>query len=188
MQQGYHPKSFFKQLWSTISSGNIWPAQVKNNTKNGEYYWVDTTIVPFLNDSGQAFQYLAIRIDITERKQAEALIQSSLNEKEVLLKEIHHRVKNNLQVISSLLDLQSQYIEDPELLSQFEDSQTRIQSMALIHENLYQSNDLSYINFDEYVENLIAHLFLSYDLGINQIESKLKITNICLNLDPAIVA
>jgi Signal transduction histidine kinase len=92
--------------------------------------------------------------EVLTRKRAEERIKASLKEKEVLLKEIHHRVKNNLQVISSLLDLQTEHVEDEKTLEMFNEAQNRVRSMALIHEILYQSEDLSKINFAEYVRDL----------------------------------
>src|SRR5439155_565526 len=88
--------------------------------------------------------------DITDRKRIEATLQASLAEKEILLREIHHRVKNNLQVISSMLHLQSRYIETPSYRALFEDCQGRIRSMAMIHERLYRSQNLASINFGEH--------------------------------------
>jgi PAS domain S-box-containing protein len=127
-----------------------------------------------------------IGIDITERKQAEDKIQASLREKEVLLKEIHHRVKNNLQVISSLLKMQSRSITDPEILEIFQESQSRIHSMALIHEKLYQSADLARINCAEYIQNLTSHLYRCYGMTPRHIQLEVKVPQISLSLDAAL--
>ena len=106
--------------------------------------------------------YVLVLHDITERRQASELVKSSLHEKEVLLKEIHHRVKNNLQVISSLLYLQARKVEDDVALDMLQDSQNRVRSMALVHERLYRSENLSQIAFDEYINNLAIYLSETY--------------------------
>ncbi|HVO75615.1 MAG TPA: two-component regulator propeller domain-containing protein, partial [Ignavibacteriaceae bacterium] len=100
--------------------------------------------------------------EISERKKAEAKVQTSLEEKEILLKEIHHRVKNNLQVISSLLYLNSKKIKDADVLNMFKDSQNRVKSIALVHERLYQSQNFGKINIKDYIQKLIQDLFRSY--------------------------
>jgi two-component system, chemotaxis family, CheB/CheR fusion protein len=102
--------------------------------------------------------------DITDRRQAELQIHDALAEKEVLLREIHHRVKNNLQIVSSLLSLQSNRVTDPQVSAILEDSQNRVGAMALIHEILYQSSNLAALNFAEYVTTLASNLFASYDI------------------------
>ena len=186
VNSGYHNKEFFTDLWQTISSGKVWQGEIKNKSKNGNYYWVNTTIVPFMDDEGKPFQYLSIRFDITHRKQAEEQITKSLEEKEVLIKEIHHRVKNNLQIISSLLKLQSRYIKDESSLQLLRESQNRVKAMALIHEKLYQSNDLSHINLPEYIHTITTNLLYSYQGDINGVKINIKIADIELSLDTAI--
>jgi two-component sensor histidine kinase/CheY-like chemotaxis protein len=121
-----------------------------------------------------------------ERTRAEELIKTSLREKEVLLQEIHHRVKNNLQIISSLLSLQSSYIRDPQASAIFQDSQNRVRSMALIHEKLYQSENLARINFGEYVHNLVTFLFRSYKSDSSVIALKIQADGIYLDVDSAV--
>jgi two-component system, sensor histidine kinase PdtaS len=124
-------------------------------------------------------------VDITERKRIEAQITASLHEKEILLKEIHHRVKNNLQVISSLLRLQSEAIADPSVRELFIDSQRRVRSMALVHEQLYQSHNLAQVNLRDYVNNLVNYLRRSYAQMLTQIEMRVTVESIALSIDRA---
>ena len=124
--------------------------------------------------------------DSIKRDQAEKKIEASLKEKEAMLKEIHHRVKNNLQIISSLLNLQSKSIKDKHILDLFRESQNRVRLMALIHEKLYQSSDLSRINFNEYVEVLLSYLIRSYEVDIANISLVLNVEEIFLEIDAAV--
>ena len=128
---------------------------------------------------------VSVGIDISDRKQAEEQLKASLKEKELLLKEIHHRVKNNLLVISNLLEFQADYAEDPELIKVLEDSQHRIHSMALIHEKLYRSADLDKINFGDYLEDLADNLFQSYNINESRIQFEFDIEPILLNVETA---
>ncbi len=123
--------------------------------------------------------------DITERKQAEEHIKKSLEEKEVLLREIHHRIKNNMQIVSSLLMLQSQNIEDKKYKDVFIDSQNRILSMALIHEKLYQSEDLAQIDFKEYINEIVSNIFSSYGSNTN-VKIDINVEKIPINIDNAV--
>jgi len=112
-------------------------------------------------------------------------LEKSLSEKEILLKEVHHRVKNNLQIISSLLNLQKSYIKDDTTLNFLNDSQNRIKTMALIYEKLYQSEDLVRIDFSEYVRSLVSHLIRSYG-SADRIKLKVDVDDVQLNIDMAI--
>jgi PAS domain S-box-containing protein len=124
--------------------------------------------------------------DVTERKNIEIQLKNSLVEKEMLLKEIHHRVKNNLMIISSLLNLQSSYIKDKESQEIFKESQNRAKSMALIHERLYQSTDLKKIDFGDYIESLSSELFNTYVSQNSIIELKINVEDIFLDINTAI--
>ncbi len=124
--------------------------------------------------------------DITERKQMEIKLKKSLNEKEMLLKEIHHRVKNNLMIISSLLSLQTDYIKDKASKDIFIESQNRARSMALIHEKLYKSTDLKRINFGEYIKNLTSELFYTYRVGNSGVDIHYNIEDLKLDINTAI--
>jgi PAS domain S-box-containing protein len=149
--------------------------------------WLDLYSFPLIdNKTGQMKGVIEYVRDITERKKAEDRLQDSLQEKEVLLREIHHRVKNNMQVISSLLNLQSRQIKDPHVLEMFKESQRRIRSMALIHERLYQSSDLSRIEFSQYLRNLATHLFHSYQVDASRVQLKIEAEEVHLNINTAI--
>jgi PAS domain S-box-containing protein len=127
-----------------------------------------------------------LNTEIKERKKMGNEITKSLEEKEMLLKEIHHRVKNNLMIISSLLNLQSSYIKDKASQDIFKESQNRARSMALIHERLYQSTDLKRIDFGEYITSLTTELFHTYVADPSLIELKIKVDNIFLDINTAI--
>jgi len=129
---------------------------------------------------------VSVGIDITYRVEAEAQLQASLQEKELLLKEIHHRVKNNLLVVANILEFQSDYTQDPETLKILEDSQHRIHSMALIHEKLYRSTALDRVNFGEYLESLVENLWESYNTWDGRIQFELAIDPIMLNIETAL--
>ncbi|MEG3834721.1 PAS domain S-box protein [Microcoleus sp. MON2_D6] len=135
--------------------------------------------------NGQKFLQAVVR-DITDRKRDEDQIKASLAEKEVLLQEIHHRVKNNLQVISSLLKLQSRYIQDSRVSEMLKESQNRVRSMALVHEQLYQSKDLSNIDFAEYIQNLAHNLFQAYENHAEGVNLQTNIAPCSLNIDTAV--
>ncbi len=124
--------------------------------------------------------------DITDSVKAEKMLKKSLKEKNILLQEIHHRVKNNMQIISSLLNLQSRYENDEGALNLLKESQGRIKAMALVHEKLYQSDNLERINFAEYLKSLINELYSSYRINKNLINIDIEIEDIYLDINAAI--
>ena len=141
---------------------------------------------PIYDEQGTIIYGIAAFQDITQRKLAEANLLASLREKEVLLKEVHHRVKNNLQIISSLLDLQSQRIQERQVQEMFRSSQNRIRSMALIHEELYKSKNFAQVNLTQYISELTTSLLQTYAINPDNIELKLNLDEIYSNLDIAI--
>ena len=169
-----------------LQAGGDYDLEYRIVRPNGEIRWVRDRAFPVANDSGEVYRIAGILDDVTESKQAIEQIKTSLQEKEVLLKEIHHRVKNNMQVITSLLSLQSKTIGDEKALAVFEDSQNRVKSMALIHETLYQSKDLSRINFAEYLQKLVAHVSRSYRIRPNAVKINLHVNDVSLPIDTAV--
>ena len=156
--------------------------ETKGRDKNGT---IKDLLVTVVNIPGTEKQLVSL-IDITTRKNAENLIKSSLNEKNILLQEIHHRVKNNMQIISSLLNLQTKYVNDEEAVDILKESQNRVRSMAMIHEKLYQSKDLSHINFVDYIQSLVSNLFHSYNTEKKSIKPIFEVENLSLNIDTAV--
>jgi len=138
------------------------------------------------DDSGTPIKVIGLIQDISERKQAEERIKSSLKEKEVLLSEVHHRVKNNMQVITSLLRLQSSKIKDKQYTDMFKNAEDRIRSMALIHEMLYQTKDFAKINFNDYAKRLANQLIRNYATAAGKIKLNINIEDIPIGLDKAI--
>ncbi len=167
---------------------------VKNNTQKtielsvvssfGKPVHLFCILVPFKSDD--EYFLLVNFVDVSHRKTVEEKIKTSLKEKEVLLREIHHRVKNNLSVIISLLNLQAHQFDDDRISSALQDSRDRIESMALIHNTLYQSNNFSGIYLDEYIPNLGNQLMRVYRGNKEKIRMTYEIDNIVLELDQAI--
>jgi two-component sensor histidine kinase len=124
--------------------------------------------------------------EITDKKLIEEQMLESIREKEILLQEVHHRVKNNLQVISSILNLQSAYVKDQNSLDILRESQNRIKSMSFIHESLYQTRDFSQIEFSDYILSLSNNLIHSYSIQAGKIELETNFKKVFLSLDQAI--
>jgi PAS domain S-box-containing protein len=166
-----------KKLFSEITIPHM------NNGK-GSSLWF--TASPLFDTKGTLIGAVESIRDITDRKIAEDKVRHTLEEKEVLLKEIHHRVKNNLQVVSALIELQIQYMKDQNSINTLRDSQNRIRTMALIHETLYRSHDLSKVEFHAYIKKLVDALFETYSIEKNTITTIFNVDEILLDIDTAI--
>jgi len=153
--------------------------------KDGTLIDVSVLASPIIIDEEPVGTYGIYR-DITEHKRVDEQIKASLKEKEILLQEVHHRVKNNMQIISSLLNLQSRHIKDEKSLELFKSSQNRVKSMALIHERLYQSKDFARIDVADYIRGLTNHLFTTYGISKDAVKLKINIKNIILSINTAI--
>jgi PAS domain S-box-containing protein len=151
---------------------------------NGQRIY-DVNVSPLADWLGRTMSRVVVLRDVTDRKRSEK-IKQSLKEKEILLQEIHHRVKNNIQVISSLLSLQSRFVKDDTYVEMLREAQNRIRSMALIHEKLYQTENLASINFNEYITDLVYSLFRSYGVNTQNITLTIEVEHVALGIDAAI--
>jgi PAS domain S-box-containing protein len=200
-----------KNVMETLNEKGSFKGEATNMRKDGEHFIADMAISLFMDENNNPNGFVGSLRDITENKRLEMelaiyhvnleakviertaeltdaniKVNDSLHEKEVLLREIHHRVKNNLQIVSSLLESQTRYIDDHRILAMFKDSQNRIASMALIHEKLYQSTSLSKINIAEYIKDLADNLLITYSETSSNITMNIKSEPISLNIETAI--
>ena len=152
--------------------------------KDGSEFPVEIGLNPIETEEGT--MVLSAVVDISDRKHREEGIRGALREKEVLLGEIHHRVKNNLQIVHSLLDLQSARISDPLVQEMLRDSQNRIRSMALIHQTLYGSKDFAKVDFDLFLDALAPNLIGSYGVDAERIRLVVDVVQVALPIDAAV--
>lgn len=181
-----HPddrENYIKIVAKAIKERKNFSIEMRVKNRDDEYRWVIRNGAPNLFTDGKSYGLIGSEIDITDRKNADLLTQKSLKEKEILLKEIHHRVKNNLQIISSLLNLQLSYVENDEISGILKSSQSRIRSMAIIHEKLYKSKDLSTINFSDYVKELVSSLFKTYKNKSTNIRLDMRLSDVYLDVN-----
>ena len=172
------------EVLTALERGQMWEGEFTDRKKDGTVIYTHARISPY-EYRGEIWS-VTVEEDITERKEVEKRIKTSLQEKEVLLKEIHHRVKNNLQVISSLLDLQSTYVESEDVQEMFQESRMRVRSMALVHEQLYQSTDLARIDFADYVHNLTGYLLRAYGNMARNVTLTIDIASTTLSVETAV--
>ncbi|BDZ71072.1 PAS domain S-box protein [Methanobacterium petrolearium] len=152
----------------------------------GRERWYSASVQPLYGNDNKVHRVQVISRDITDIKNTQMKLEHALKDKDMLMKEIYHRVKNNLMVISSLLNLQSRYIQDEEAKGIFKESQNRAHSMALIHERLYRSTDLKQMDFGDYIRSLALDLFRTYVKDPSRIQLKMEVEDIMLDIDTAI--
>jgi PAS domain S-box-containing protein len=186
LHSGETPAEVYKDMWTTILTGKVWEGEFRNRRKSGELYWERIKITPVVDENDSITNFIAIKDDITKEKHTNEKLEKSLLEKEIMLKEIHHRVKNNLQIVISLLNLQSTSVNDLKLKSQLTISQNRVRSMALIHQLLYRSNDLSSIDMEEYLLSLSGQLLASYSEVKDLIKIKVIAKDIWFSIETAV--
>ncbi|MDX2214995.1 MAG: histidine kinase dimerization/phosphoacceptor domain -containing protein [Oculatellaceae cyanobacterium bins.114] len=176
----------WRQQWYTMTEGSVLQREYRLKQPDGDWHYLQCQETLFSSmDEESPQQVLGVAVDITDRKMLQKL-QASLKEKEVLLQEIHHRVKNNLQIVYSLLRLQTRYNSDPQVTNVLLESQNRIKSIALVHEKLYRSADMAEIDFSQYVNSLVAYLFSAYKIDSSAIALETEVDSIVLGIDQAV--
>ncbi len=186
LKSGTTSDGIYRELWTTILTGNVWEGEIENKKKNGELYWERIKITPVVDENDEITNFIAMKDDITLEKEKDAKLEHNLKEKELMLKEIHHRVKNNLQIVISLLNLQASSAGDGKLKSQLTISQNRVRSMALIHQMLYRSCDLSKIDMEDYLFSIAGQLLATYDEQKDKVRMKFDAKNIHFSIETAV--
>lgn len=166
-----------------VGDGSEHTSEVREDNLGGFFL---VTATPIRDNNGKAVGSVHVARDITQRKIMEDELQKALEDKDVLIKEVHHRVKNNLMIVSSMLSLQSRYIKDKNVKNIFKECQDRTRSLAIIHEKLYRSEDLNRIRIDEYIESLVSSLYHSYTINSNRIKVRVDVESLEFDADTSI--
>ena len=178
-------KKEVKKIKKMLSNGEKVSGEILNYRKNGEPFWFDYDIVPVFNDVGTVTNFITTQSEITERKKLQKTLSDSIADKEVLLSEVHHRVKNNLQIVSGIIDMQLKRVEDEGTIRALKDTKNRIHSISVVHEKLYTHNSFSSINLKQYLSELAINIRKTYD-DQNKILLDINIENISININQAI--
>lgn len=178
-------EALVEELLHTMHRGEDFDGEVKARGVHGELLWLRVRAFPVRDATGRIYRVAGIAEDVTQRRITEERILTSLREKEILLKEVHHRVKNNLQLVVSLLNLQASSVYDPRDRDLLLDSRNRIASMALVHEELYRSDDLSGVAFGDYLPRLASKLQAAFAVDVS-LDLALDVAPLVLPVDIAI--
>ncbi len=162
LKSDYFKSEEYKVLWDTITSGKNWKGEFNNIRKDGSSYWESAVISPIFDEKGNIEKFAAVKEDITERKESEARIKNLLNEKEILLQEVHHRIKNNMNTIKGLLYLQGSGLKDPSAAAALQDAENRVQSMMVLYDKLYSSHSYKEMSVRSYLEPLVSEIIANF--------------------------
>ncbi|PJZ83938.1 PAS domain-containing sensor histidine kinase [Leptospira harrisiae] len=162
LNSGFHSSEFFERMYHMIQNGYVWKGEIRNRTKTGSIYWVSVTIVPLRSIDGNINRFVALHTLITRTIESEERVTQLLQEKELLLQEVHHRIKNNLFSVFSLLKMQSNFSPDPLLKEQFDEAAGRLRSMMALYDRLYRSQNPNEIDLKEYIPNLVSQILSTY--------------------------
>jgi PAS domain S-box-containing protein len=179
------PRDSGAEILAALRQSGAWSGETYNIKKDGTLFWCWANVATFEHPE-HGTVWVAVYTDVTQRKQAEKQLRASLQEKDVLLREIHHRVKNNLAVVASLFYLQSEQIQDPAVEKLLQDSQDRVRSMALVHESLYRSENLAQVDLAEYARSLANHLFHVYGHPQSRVELLTDLQPVVLSIEKAV--
>jgi PAS domain S-box-containing protein len=169
-----------------VRNGGTWDIEHRFRGKDGQWHPVLARGVPVRNEQGKIINWAGINLDISQLKRTQEQLKASLSEKEVLLKEVHHRVKNNLQIISSLVNLQADSLADDRLQGVLGDVRDRVRTMALVHEKLYQTDDLSRLDFAEFAPSLLKYLWSAHGVTNRNVRLKMSFTPFVLPVEMAV--
>jgi PAS domain S-box-containing protein len=175
-----------KSATTAAAGGEFVRFEATNRSMDGSLHYLDFSLKPVVDESHSVVLLIPEGHDITERKLLQEEVGRALQEKEMLLKEIHHRVKNNIQVIASLLNMQSRTTDDVHIRDVLREAQNRVKSIALIHEKLYQSRSLDHIDYNDYLQKISRHLYESYGISPRVVVMNIRAENISLHIDKAI--
>lgn len=166
LQSGLTAPEVYDGLWATLQAGGVWRGEFENRKKSGEFFAEQAVVAPVVDAAGKVTHYVALKQDITERRQVDQALQNSLREKVALLNEVHHRVKNNLQVITSLLRLEAGRSHQPDTKGVLQEMQGRIRAMALLHETLYRAGTFASVDLRGYLKQLATQAFRAQSNGM----------------------
>jgi PAS domain S-box-containing protein len=173
----------YDQLWQTISNGGVWRGEFHNVKRNGELYWEDASIGPIRNSAGKIVNYIAVKEIVTQRKHDEAVLREALSAKEALIHELHHRTRNNLQILSALLSMQVERSGESDACDALEAIRGRIMALAAVQDQVLDRDNLSRIDLGSFVDDLFAQILGEYTGSSVHFITKVEIPQVEVSID-----